>query len=207
MSTFADSTVNTSIYEPPTNSGFRPQLNVVAAGSYVSNAVYGSNAASTGNYETVTLRGSSNSLSQTVASYTKNGKQVSFSVQISLNGAVANPIAVGGSEVRIRVLPTNVTEPEKYISGLPLPDGSFLLPLFEDVEVIDQTGTNLLPNAVNSQLQARILYNGDLALVNVNLAAGPPPTSVGLTAAILGALFATVGRTIKILVRGTYMAK
>lgn len=205
MST-SEFTVDSGVYDQPVNSGFRPQLSVVAAGSYVSNAAYGSGAASTGNYDTVTLRGNASSLNQTIAQYTRTGKQVQFSIQISLNGAAANPIGVGGSEIRIRVQPINPIEPEKYLVGLPLPTGGFLLPIFEDVEVLDQTGANLLPAAVNSQLQARMLYNGDLALIVMNLAAGPPPTAVGLTAAGLGALFATVGRTIKIIVRGSYMS-
>lgn len=188
-----------------THRGLRPQLFAVAAGSYTSNAVYGSGAVEIAGSSTA-YDGVMNSDLSTI-SIRQHDTDVVFNVQITLDGSVANPVVDAG-EVRIRTLqPLVSTDLYKYSRVLPVPDVNYPLPLFEEVEVLDENGVNLLPSITNGLLQVRLLYGGQLALVQQDLSAGPPPTSAGLTTAQLGGLFGVVNRVIRIIIRGRYRGR
>jgi len=184
--------------------GFRSQLYAVATGSYASGATFGSGAveiagSSTG-YDSV------KDVPASRASVRKHDTDVDFNILVVLDGSAANPVADAG-EVRLRVTQPLASENfTRFLVALPTQDMNYSLPLFEDIEVLDEDGTNLLPSTANTILQARFLYGGDLAFVQQDLSAGPPPTTAALTTAELGALFGVIGRTIRIFVRGTYRA-
>jgi len=185
-------------------SGFRVQLYAVAAGSYASNSNFGSGAAEIAGTSTAYDAVKNVALSR--ASVRREDTDVMFNLLITLDGSVANPV-VNAGEVRVRVTQPLASEDfTRYIVALPTQDMNYSLPLFGDVEVLDETGTNLLPSTANTLLQARFLYGGDLALVQQDLSAGPPPTTSALTTAQLGGLFGVMGRTIRIFIRGTYRA-
>lgn len=189
--------------------GYRPQLYLVSAGAYGSNAVYGSGAASIGTYDDqvppVTLRNNSSSQCQTRSVVRQQDKDCDFNVSICLDASQPDPFG-GTDELRIRVLqPLALGEAARYLNGLPNSDPLYSLPLFDDVEVLNQVGLNLLPDAVNSVLQARLLKGGDLALVQKDNAAGPPPVTAALTGAQLGALLGGgAGDLVRIIIRGTF---
>lgn len=190
-------------------SGFRPQLFLVAAGSYASGPSYGSGAASTGNYDSqtppVTIRNSSSSILQTRAHIRQQDNNINFDITLTLDATQANPF--GGQntdEVRIRVLPLSTGESTRYNNPLKVNDPLYGLPLFLNVEIVNQAGVDQLPSAVNTVLQARLLLGGELALVQQNQTAAPP-TTAALTAAQLGARLGGVGGTeLRIHVRGEY---
>lgn len=189
------------------NNGSRPQLYLVAAGSYATAAVYGSGAASTGNYDTVTLRGDTSSLQQSGSAYRKEARNVYFTTIISLDSAQTDPFAnQATAELRIRTKrPLSSAEPGSYLNQLPLPDPNYPLPLFFDCEILGMNdGQPLLPTQANSLVQARLLVGGDIALVR--RAMGAPPVDTALTAGDLAALFGQVSvpNTIRIIVRGDY---
>jgi hypothetical protein len=196
-------------------SGFRPQLFLVAGGSYISNAGYGSGAASTGTYDDqtppVTVRNSGNGLCQTRAHIRQQDNDIDFEIAICLDAnQAADPFANQASdEVRIRVLPlvTSPAEPARYLNPLKPTDRQYGLPLFLDIEAVDQLGNPLLPvGGTNRVLQARFLYGGQLALVQQDLSAGPPPTTSPLLASQLGPLLVMMGAgaLVRLHVRGQY---
>lgn len=190
--------------------GFRPQLFLVATGSYASGPYYGSGAAATGNYDSqsppVTVRNSSDSLCPTISHVRQQDNDIDFETVICLDASQPDPF--GGQptdEVRIGTLPLSSGEPGRYAGTLKPVDPRFGLPLFHDVEVLDQMGNNLLPDAVGSVLKARYLTNGQLALVQQDLTAGPPPVTSALTASQIGNLLGLgAGSLVRIHVRGQY---
>jgi len=198
------------IYNNVQQSGFRPQLSLVAAGSYASGPFYGSGAASTGNYDAqappVTVRNSSNSLCPTRAHVRQQDNDIDFEIVICLDASQPDPF--GGQpadEVIIRTLPLASGDPGRYSGVLKPVDPRYGLPLFHDIEVLDQLGGTLLPDAASSLLQARYLAGGRLALVQQDLSAGPPPTTSALTAAQIGNLLGLgAGSLVRIHVRGQY---
>ena len=204
MGSTSPTTTDSEVHLPIVQSGFRAQLFAVAPGSYLSNSNYGSGAAEIAGTSAAYDGVKNVPLSR--ASVRKQDTDVDFNILVVLDGSVANPVVAAG-EVRLRVTqPLTALDFSRYINGLPSPDTNYSLPLFEDVEILDQTGTNLLPSITNGLLQARFLYGGELALVQQDLSAGPPPTTSALTTAQLGALFGVMGRVIRIFIRGTYRA-
>jgi len=191
-------------------SGFRPQLFLVANGSYASGPYYGSGAVSTGNYDAqvppVTVRNSSDSLCPTVSHVRQQDNDIDFETVICLDASQPDPF--GGQpndEVRIGTLPLAAGEPGRYAGTLKPVNPRFGLPLFHDIEVLDQMGTQLLPLFPSTVLKARYLTNGQLALVQQDLSAGPPPTTTALTAGQLGSLLGLgAGSLVRIHVRGQY---
>lgn len=184
--------------------GFRPQLYAVATGSYATGATFGSGATDIAG--TSTAYDGVKDIALSRASVRREDTDVNFNIMVVLDGSVANPVAVAG-EVRIRVSrPLTSQDFNRYLTGLPGKDFNYSLPLFGEVEVLDENGVDLLPSTVNTLLQARFLYGGDLALVQQDISAGPPPTTTALTTAQLGALFGVANRVINIVIRGTYRA-
>ena len=190
-------------------SGYPPQLFLVAAGSYASTPLYGSGAIATGNYNDVTIRGSSNSLNTSKCVWQRNGNEVTFEVIITLDGSKADPFgATPTNEVRIGpVYPPVSGLGQSVRPNLPIPNATYQLPLFSDVEIRNQTNTELIPTASLIELQSRMLCNGDLAIILKDLNAAPPTNVIALTAGDLAPFFGgAAGSTIRISVRGTYMA-
>ncbi len=205
-----DNTNVRGIHNDIQQSGFRPQLSLVAAGSYASGPSYGSGAASTGNYDAqvppVTVRNSGNSLCPTRSHVRQQDNDIDFEIVICLDASQPDPF--GGQstdEVRIRTLPLVSGEPGRYAGTLKPADPRYGLPLFHDIEVVNQMGVTLLPDAASNLLQARYLAGGELALVQQDLSAGPPPTTSALTAAQIGSLLGLgAGSLVRIHVRGQY---
>ncbi len=194
------------------NSGFRPQLFAVASGSYASNSAYGSGAASTGNYDALTLRGYISSQAQTSAVIRQHDRDVDFSLTLTLNGDAADPFGQETyDEVRLRVVqPLSSGEPGRYLNRFPKPDPLYPLPLFEDVEVQSVSdGVQRLPLQSGNILQARLLHGGELAFVRNDLTAGPPPTTSAILTSEVGSLLGGAlgaGERIRFTVRGHYRA-
>jgi hypothetical protein len=197
---------NRNVQLPVVNDGYRPQLYLAASGSYAGNAVYGSGAASTGNYDTVTLRGDSSSLNQTGAALRKEDTDIYFTTVLTLDSTQDDPHAQSSDELRIRVQqPLNAAagEPGSYLNQLPLPDPLYPLPLFECDIINVTTGQPLLPSQADHLLKARMLIGGDLALLRRSTAG--PPVDTALLASDLASLFGqSVAANIRINVRGTY---
>ena len=195
-----------------TNSGFRPQLFIAAAGSYASNAVFGSGVVAVDNYDDETLRGDSSSLQQSKASVRQQDKLVDFELALTLDLDAADPGFAAADELRFGVVaPLLAGQPARYLNGLPDSDWQYGLPLVLDVEAV-QVSTGLPPAGFPAvagvgQLQARLLHGGQLALVVADLAAGPPPVTTPLTAGDLIPLWAGAlgaGERLRISVRGSY---
>lgn len=207
---FVDNSNVRGIQNDIQQSGFRPQLFLVAAGSYASGPFYGSGAASTGNYDAqvppITVRNSSDGLCPTRSHVRQQDNDIDFETVICLDASQPDPF--GGQptdEVRIGTLPLATGEPRRYARTLKPVDPHFGLPLFHDIEVLDQMGSTLLPDAVSTVLQARYLAGGQLAIVQRDLSAGPPPTTTALTAGQMGTLLGLgAGSLIRIHVRGQY---
>jgi len=212
--TTPSSNTNRNVVLPVVNNGFRPQLYIAKNGSYASNAVYGSgvgpdpdSALAVNTYDSVTLR----SLNQTRANVRKEDKDVYFDLDITLDSTATDPfdgIEVAGDELRIRVQkPLALGEPGAYLNQLPLPDYKKPLPLFFECDIINvTTGQPILPSLQNpsSLLQARMLTNGDLALIRRDISSGPP-TDTPLIILNISPLFGqSVAANIRISVKGYY---
>lgn len=188
------------------HTGFRPQLYTVVGGSYASNSVYGSGAALVHDYNTEIIQSASRS------SIRQHDTQVEYDIKIILDLHQADP-AFDTEEVRIRTLqPLIAGEPGCYLTRLPIKPTNYRQPLFLDVEIVNPaTGkpfAGFPATAGVGQLQARLLINGDMALVTTNLAAGPPPTVTPLTGNDFDVLFgAAAGTELEISVRGSYRSQ
>lgn len=208
-----DNTNVRGVHNSIQQSGFRPQLFLVsgaAGGAYASGPFYGSGAAHTGNYDAqvppVTVRDSGDSLCPTRAHVRQQDNDIDFDIVICLDASQPDPF--GGQptdEVRIGTLPLASGEPGRYAGTLKPVNPFYGLPLFNEIEVVDQMGTTLLPDITGGFLQARYLAGGELALVQQDTTAGPPPTTAALTAAQLGSLLGMgAGSLVRIHVRGQY---
>lgn len=191
---------------------FRPQLFVVAAGSYATNAVYGAGAApvqsggSDVTYEAATYTDSSNSLRGTQGNFYRVGKNVQFDIVVSLDGTTDPATAAAvGTEVRLRTLPPSASEPGRYDIHLPNFDPKFPLPSF-DVECVDlSTGAIVLPQAAADQvLKARLLPGGLLAFYILALAA--PQTMTAVTRTMLSTYIFGAATPKQFRIRGQYVA-
>lgn len=204
MATSNNTSIDRGVQNNIAHTGFRPQLFTVASGSYASNQVYGSGAALVNDYNTEIIQDASR------AAIRQHDNNVEYNVKVVLDLSLANPGFVTGEEVRIRTLqPLASTEPGRYLTRLPKKDVNYRQPLFLDVEIINPaTGAPFagFPSVAGAgQLQARLMMNGDLALVVTDLTAGPPPTVTPITAGDLAALFgAAAGTRLQIDVRGSY---
>lgn len=206
MATSNNTSIDRAVQNNIAHSGFRPQLFTVAAGSYASNQVYGSGAALVNDYNDEIIQAESR------ASIRQHDSNVLYNVKVILDLSQTDPAFGSTQEVRIRTLqPLTSTEPGRYLTRLPKKDVNYRQPLFLDVEIINPaTGAPFagFPSVAGAgQLQARLMMNGDLALIVCDLTAGPPPTVTPITAADLAPLFgAGAGTQLEIAVRGTYRA-
>lgn len=193
--------------------GFRPLLYTVANGSYNSNLVYGSGAAEVNNYQLFQLSrgttytpliGASFVTSTEGCDFQMTDKKVVFVCSVVLNAQLSGP-AFGTEELRIRPFPREASEPGRYLKPLPLPFTS--LPLFEDIEIVNKFGVSVAPDAGTASgtyiLQARLLQDGNLALVVKDIST-VPPTVRALQHSDIDSLFDTAEEIIRITVRGTY---
>ena len=190
--------------------GFRPELFTVAGGSYASNLVYGSGAAMLSSYEPQTVRSMSRS------DIRQQDNDVDFSFNVTLDMSLADPGFPATEELRLRTLqPLGASTPGAYLKKLPIKNTNHRQQLFLDVEIINAT-----PGAAGAgfpfaafpvvagvgQFQARLLTNGELALVvydpaTVAASATTPLTAGDLPAALFGAAAGTV---LQISIRGSY---
>nr|QBK86163.1 MAG: uncharacterized protein LCMAC101_07580 [Marseillevirus LCMAC101] len=196
-----DNATNRGVKNDIQQTGFPPQLFLVAGGSYASNSSYGSGSASTGNYDSqtppITVRDQLNPICQTRTRVRQQDTDVDFDVTICLDSSQPDPGFTGTDELRIRNLP--LTNP---LSGLKPADPNFGLPLFLEVEVVDENGLLLLPTGgANRTLQARLLYGSQLALIQQESSA--PPTVTAVTSSQLTFGLAS-GTFIRIHARGQY---
>ena len=206
-----DNSTSRGVSNDVQQSGFRPQLFLVAAGSYASNPAYGPGAVATGTYDAqtppITDRDNGQSICQTRARMRQQDNNISFDITICLDATQPNPFGLlDTDEVRIRVLPLSAGEPGRYNNPLKTQDPFYGLPLFLDIEVVNQLGVNLLPAVANTVLQARYLSGGQLALVQQDISVAPP-VSTALVADDIGALLSILnppGSLIRIHVRGQY---
>jgi len=187
-----------SIEKDIVHSGFRPSLFAVAPGSYASNQVYGSSAASVGNYDTITDLALSN------ASVRLHDKNVDFSVKLYLD-TTSDPGSgfTTNSELRVKVKSLTTGDPARYLKGLPAPDVKYPLPLFEDVEITDASTGQVFTGIPIGDLEARLLHGGELALVSKDLTATPASTAALVKGLISAALGAEISVTC-ISIRGSY---
>lgn len=198
--------------------GFRPLLFTVANGSYVSNIVFGSGATEVNNYETYQLPRGTTYVPLTINSYVTStegcdfqmtGQKVNFICSVVLNAQLIDP-GFGTEELRIRPYPRSDIEPAQYLKPLPVPLRTALLPLFEDVEIVNKLGVQVSPDSGTVagvyDLQARLLQDGQLALVLKDITT-TPPTVRGLQSADINNLFGTADEIIRITIRGCYRAQ
>lgn len=198
--------------------GFRPLLYTVANGSYTSNSVYGVNAAQVNNYQIYQLpRGTSNVpltgnayvTSTEGCDYRKADTKIEFNCSVVLKSRVPDP-GFRTEELRIGVYPRDFTDPPEYSKALPNHLRTTDLPLFNDVEILDKNGTQIAPDATTPagvyRLQARLLWNGNLALVLQDLSS-TPPTVRGLQHDDIADAFGVADNVIRINIRGKYSAQ
>lgn len=181
--------------------GFRPSLYTVVAGSYALNHVHSPAATVLNSYDAVSA-----GTPDSKASIRKHDTDVEFDLKITLDLSNANPAFPAGEELRVRVLPLGTGEPARNFKAMHSSSVEYRQPLFTSVEMINPaTGAAIVP--VAGQLQARLLHGGRLALVVEDLTAGPPPVTTALTAANLAGLFgAAPGTQLQISLRGQYRA-
>ena len=209
MSFFSGDKTNRGVASGSHHSGFRSELFTVGAGSYASNAVYGSSAVLSGTYAASTI------LDKSGAAIRAQDRGTDFSLNVTLDLSGADPVdgRATGDEIRIRTLqPLLSGEPASYLKKMTLAGTGYGLPLFLDVEIIDPaTGAPWAGFPVVAgvgQLQARMLYGGELALVVTDLSVGPPATVTPLTVGDLAPLFGGGdGAELLFAVRGTYRSR
>nr|QBK86621.1 MAG: uncharacterized protein LCMAC102_04170 [Marseillevirus LCMAC102] len=185
------------------NAGFRPQLFLVTNGSYASNGVYGSSAASVANYDAQTLQTISH------AEIRQHDRDADFSLKLVLDLTLADPQFGDTYELRVRTLqPLLAGLPGRYLTKLPVQDLKHPLPLFLDVEMLTVDPTGVLAPAVLAGLTtgktaARMLYGSELALV-IQDHSVDPTTEVPVTDTMLNWSVSTGRTQLCITIRGTY---
>jgi hypothetical protein len=196
--------------------GYSPELYSVANGAYTSNAAYGSFSPLLTSYLTNQIsRGTSTvpigamghpfAPSTTGCNYRQQGNKVEFVCSVTLGGT--DPDYPDTEELRIR--PAQLVQFNRVVGqrGLPLPDPKFSLPLFGDVEILNKLGVVVAPDASTAageyQILARLLLNGDLALVLKDGEPMSPPVIRGLQTGDIDEAFAA-DNIVNITIRGTY---
>ena len=153
---------------PDPNTSFRPQLYVVSPDSYAMSN-YGAGATSLGNYNTVTMRNSSNSRASTICSIFRESNDISFMMNLSINISGSDPLASlsldPDSELRVRVLPLLPNEPARYKNTFPPANIQHSTPKFTDGEIVVlDPDTNVVVS--EPPLSARLLADNTLALLS-----------------------------------------
>ena len=177
--------------------GIVPNLFTAAAGSYVSNATYGSGAPAVDSYSSFLV---SKNCSSAIR---QHDNEVQFDIQIALDCTLAAP-AFGVEELRVGSAVPLPTNSSSWAQVLPTPDPQYGLPLFGEVQItLSDTGAPVLSGIIPGILQARLLYGGNLALVAYNPLLG---TSPAITAANILGVFGSIipGQQMLIRIRGTY---
>jgi hypothetical protein len=161
-------------------SGFKPELYVVAAGTYALDSSHRPSAPSTGDYSAIQLtRGTTTVplglvgppyvVSTEGCDIRSNQKKVSFSCGIVLNGNPATEPAFGTAELRIRPSPRPYNKPGRYRVPLPLASRDLSQPIIENVQIMNKAGVNVSPAGVGTWLlKAMVLKNGHIALLKDN---------------------------------------
>jgi len=200
---------NRSVVKNVVNSTFRPELFAVATGSYNSDVVYGAGSdALVPTYDSVTIK-NRDSILFTTTKLRKSDKSFDFDLQIALDTTLEDPWVdqeVNG-ELRIRVLqPLAAGQPGAYLNTLPIALQG--MPLFENVEILNENGQNALPTQPNNSLQARLLPGSTLALLRYDHTAAPIVAAIPLLSSDLSSLpWETPLSSIRIIVRGNYLIK
>lgn len=157
--------------------GFKPELYVVAAGTYALDSSHRPSAPSTGDYSAIQLSRGTTTVPLGVAGspfvtstqgcdIRINQKKASYTCGIVLNGNPATEPAFGTAELRIRPSPRPFNKPGRYRIPLPLPDLSFSEPISESVGIVNKAGVNIAPAGPGTWLlKAMVLKNGHLALL------------------------------------------
>ena len=187
-----------SVETPVSNSSFRPQVFGVPTGSYAG-ANYGAGATVTGNWNTVTIRNSTNSRVSSICDIRRQDTEVNFELNVSIDTSLANPGTIGATDqLRVNVLPLLANEPPRYLNPLPPVDVQHANPKFLEGELITLTTTT----GVSTQIPigARLLPNGTLALLT---SAGAALTVTDFTTV---APFTTSNTVGIIVIRGAYDA-
>ncbi len=196
--------------------GFRPELYSFLNGAYASDARYGPSSPLITSYLINQLpRGTTSVplgvtgppfvISNTGCNYRMQGNKVEFVCNVTLGGA--DPNYTDNEELRIR--PAQRINFNRVVGqrGLPIPDSRYSLPLFDRVEILNKTGAETVPDAGTPagqyQLQARLLLNGELALVLKDVAGGPPPIIRALQNEDIDGAF-SINNVVSIIIRGTY---
>lgn len=205
MSVSAQSIIDFGIQTAVQNSTFRPEMFLVAAGSYASDNSYGSDRPAITTYTLATDR------SMSYAAIRNQDTETDYTIHFTLSDA-AQPASVAAapanSEVRLRVVkPLLPGQSGSYIKSLTCNAIMYSLPLFQDVEIV-LASTGAPPAGFPSvagagMLEARYLYSGELALVVYDYSTAPP-TVTPLTRADFSPLFTAGGDSIIIRIRGRY---
>lgn len=193
------------VSKPVDNGGFRPQLFNVESGSYAKNNVYGSGSAVKNLYTDQQL-----GTPDSQAVIRQHDTDVDFSLDVTLDVTGPDPGYDSTDELRIRTQqPLSAENANRYRNGLPMPSSKFGLPLFLDVQVVDKA-TGFAPpsfpaQVTPGQLQARLLYGGELALVATDFTTAPPTVNALVHSDFLNLWNSAAGTDqVVISVRGTY---
>lgn len=196
--------------------GFSPELYSVVNGAYTSNAVYGSYSPLLDSYLTRQLpRGTTSvsiggagapfATSSTACQYRQQGNRVDFVCNVTLGGL--DPDFLDNRELRIKAADRVLYNSTIKQKALPLANPTTgILPLFEDVEILNKSGAEAAPEGLGTadyKVLARLLLNGDLALVLRDSEQGPPPVHRGLQNGDIDGAFAA-DNIISITIRGSY---
>lgn len=219
--TFTNTPTDSSVQTDVRGFGFRPLLIAVAAGSYASNAAFGAGEAAIATY-------AANQIANSTVNYTfgagtkdidaktqcnirKQGREVEFSLDITLSSSSTAPVGSDPGELRIVVQPLGEGEPGRYYQFLPPPDVQFGLPVFREVTIQQPTASpvgnwqNVLPNAGASRIMARLLNDGSLALFVNLMNVAPNLNNAIATTDFNGALGQAAGSSpIMIAIKGKY---
>jgi hypothetical protein len=193
---------------------FRAELFGVAVGTYALDAVHSPDTvqiAAPNSWWSVS-GGASPTTGYARATWVQIGKQVLVDVLIIVDKALASP-GLAASEARIRpyISPTASSEPIKYLGGFPLPEatgtpGGAGLPLLS-MTITNQADAPVWPRVIDTNIYAKVLQDGKLALVGLldQAAAAPIPTAITIANLITAGAFATPGANTKIRIQGQYI--
>jgi len=199
-----------------TQGGFNPELYSVATNSYNSNASYGTGVPLLTSYlihqlppgmtgVPLGMVGPPFVTSKTGCKFRLQANKVEFVCNITLGGA--DPDYPDDEELRIRPAKQFMFGSPAPSRGLPAPDPKFSLPIFNDVEILNKTGSGVAPDAGTPagdyKIFARLLWNGTLALVLKDSAGVAIPIVRGLQNGDIDLAFA-IENIVSITVRGTY---
>jgi hypothetical protein len=200
-----------------TTGDFRAELFFVAAGAYAADAVHSPDApaiAAPNSYWGVS-GGAAVTSGYARCTWVKIGRIVKVDCLIIIDRSLADPLVLDAAEARIRpyVSPTASTEPIKWLGGLPLPEatgtaGGAGLPIFPMTMTL-QTDAPSFPLVIGTELGAKLLQDGKMALVTKTDQAAAAPVVAAISDAMIvsaGAFAAGAGTSQKIRIIGQYVS-